>query len=192
MPSAPEKFATVTGTLKARVVPSPSWPAPLPPQHQTVSSARRAQVWWSPARTATASNRIFTGRAGGRGTTPPSPSSPALFQPQHQPVPSIQLALAVGAPAPDGAIAGARAGGDRARRHLGRRGRQRDHDRAGAAQAGAVAQLPVAVLAPAADDAGAIDGASVGLARRDGGDAAQVGHRGGRRVRRPRTAAQLT
>ena len=41
---------TVTGVEESVVVPSPSWPKVLFPQHCTVASARSAQLWSVPAR----------------------------------------------------------------------------------------------------------------------------------------------
>jgi hypothetical protein len=40
---------TSTGVLLSLVVPSPSWPAPLPPQHLTRPSLVTAQEWLAPA-----------------------------------------------------------------------------------------------------------------------------------------------
>ncbi len=40
---------TATGVVLLVVVPLPSWPLPLLPQHFTVASFSRAQVWEPPA-----------------------------------------------------------------------------------------------------------------------------------------------
>ena len=45
--------ATLTGEERSVVVPSPSWPRSLKPQHETVPSARSAHVWIVPAVIAT-------------------------------------------------------------------------------------------------------------------------------------------
>ena len=47
---APVSPVTVAGTVAGLVVPLPSWPSALRPQHRTEPSAVRvAQVWASPA-----------------------------------------------------------------------------------------------------------------------------------------------
>ena len=50
----PERPLTLTGVEESVVVPSPSWPALLYPQHVMVPPVRRAQVWWAPAAKAVA------------------------------------------------------------------------------------------------------------------------------------------
>ena len=49
IPSAPVMVATATGLGRFVFVPSPSWPAALPPQHSTVPSVSRAQLCDEPA-----------------------------------------------------------------------------------------------------------------------------------------------
>ena len=45
----PVRPLTLTGVEESVLVPSPSWPDWLSPQHLTVPPARRAQVWSLPA-----------------------------------------------------------------------------------------------------------------------------------------------
>jgi hypothetical protein len=74
----------VTGLGEFVVVPFPSCPHWLSPQHRTVPSPRSAQLWCHhPAVTATAPVIPLTGTGVVRRVVVPSPSCPDVFSPQH-------------------------------------------------------------------------------------------------------------
>src|SRR3990170_3387966 len=82
--------ATPTGTLLSVVVPFPSWPPPLLPQHLTPPPLVRAQVWLEPAAiAATPLARPQTSTGTPLAVAEPFPSSPWEFQPQPLPPPPI-------------------------------------------------------------------------------------------------------
>ena len=83
-----------TGTSRPSVVPSPSWPALLAPQHQPLPSLRTAHTCCAPAATATGSGIDGTRTGRGDDVPFPSPSSPAAPSPQHQ-SPSARVAAQV-------------------------------------------------------------------------------------------------
>src|SRR5262249_20963749 len=68
--------------------PSPSWPAPLSPQHRTVPSMSSAQVKNDPAASATAPLTPLTATGVSVGVVLPSPSCPEKLKPQHRTLPS--------------------------------------------------------------------------------------------------------
>src|SRR5262245_55934360 len=81
---------TCTGDGAVVVVPSPTAPALLPPQHQSVPSVLRAHVCPGPADTsATLAPSAVTWTGDTLFTVVPSPSCPAPLLPQHQRVPSV-------------------------------------------------------------------------------------------------------
>jgi len=93
--SNPSKSRTGTGDGRDPKEPSPSWPKPLAPQHDTEPSASMAQACPSPARdavlTVTATARVIPRRRAGaaRGSVVPSSGWPAaLLTPQHDTPPS--------------------------------------------------------------------------------------------------------
>ena len=93
--SNPSKSRTATGDGRDSKEPSPSWPKPLAPQHDTEPPTCMAQACPSPARdgvlTVTATAWVIPPRRAGaaRGSVVPSPSwSAALLAPQHDTPPS--------------------------------------------------------------------------------------------------------
>ncbi len=78
---------TMTGVEELVSVPVPSWPEPLYPQHVTLPSENRAQVWMFPAETAVAVVRP-TKTGVGAFIVVPLPSWPEPLYPQHATVPS--------------------------------------------------------------------------------------------------------
>src|SRR5688500_2572090 len=76
---------TETGDVRCVVVPSPSWPLPLAPQHRAVPLARSAQVELEPAEICTTSVRPKTavGVTTVEGEVLPIPICPLVFNPQH-------------------------------------------------------------------------------------------------------------
>src|SRR5690242_18309572 len=87
MAVTPDSPGTCTGTRRWVVVPSPSWPSPLPPQAHTVPPWRRANEWLLPAATAVmfVSSSACVGLR--RWVVVPSPSCPWLLLPQLHTVP---------------------------------------------------------------------------------------------------------
>src|SRR5262245_61217355 len=85
---------TATGVGLEVVVPLPSWPLPLAPQHETVLSVRRAQANALPADTqlAPVSPDTVTGEV--LFVVDPSPSWPETFSPQHAAAPVERAAQA--------------------------------------------------------------------------------------------------
>src|SRR5207237_1185347 len=84
---------TSTGVWRSVVVPSPSWPQSLLPQHLTPPALVRAQVWSPPAAIAAtplASPETSTGVW--RLVVVPSPSSPYSLSPQHLTRPALVIA----------------------------------------------------------------------------------------------------
>ena len=80
----PVSPTTSTGTVRSMVLPSPSSPNRLKPQHLTSPAVVSAQVWRPPtamAATPLVSPVTSTGLL--RCVVVPSPTSPVLFQPQH-------------------------------------------------------------------------------------------------------------
>jgi hypothetical protein len=76
--TASETPEGLTGVSRAVVVPSPSCPVALPPQHQAFPWDVSAQVWVAPALILIAVVRFCTGPGTGREVVIPSPSSPPL------------------------------------------------------------------------------------------------------------------
>src|SRR5205807_2509007 len=90
----------VTGTEEPVVVPFPSWPQSFVPEHFTVPSARRKQLWChQPAVTPTASVMPLTCTEVGARLVVPSPSCPDAFAPQQRTVPSARTAQVCSHPA---------------------------------------------------------------------------------------------
>src|SRR5262245_38077172 len=80
----PARFDTCTGLALLLVVPLPSWPCAFTPQHQTVPSAFKAQVWYAPAViwvTVPDSPTKSIGKGWMVAWLPPS--WPERFEPQH-------------------------------------------------------------------------------------------------------------
>src|SRR5262245_15870167 len=75
----------LTSTRRDRfvVVPSPSWPWTLFPQHHSAPLACRAQVWLSPAARATTLVKLLTGAGLSLPAVVPSPTCPAMLRPQQ-------------------------------------------------------------------------------------------------------------
>src|SRR3990172_8273091 len=104
---------TSTGVLLQVVVPLPSWPSSLEPQHLTPPPVVSAQVWLVPAATAltplarpeTSTGTLFS-------IVMPFPSSPLSLEPQHLPPPSLVSAQVWSAPAAIAVFAGLTASGD--------------------------------------------------------------------------------
>ena len=112
----PGAAMTVTGARLPAMVPSPSWPSELVPQHLTVSSNKRAQVWNHPAATERTPDsgvelpaRAMTVTGVRRSIAVPSPSCPPVpemavgslideFQPQHLTVLSTRTAQLCSSP----------------------------------------------------------------------------------------------
>ncbi len=86
-------IATCVGDrcLSVLAVPAPVSPFMFSPQHHSVPSFFRAQVWRPPTLTsATSASSLRTSTGNGLGSnTVPSPISPARLGPQHQSVPSV-------------------------------------------------------------------------------------------------------
>src|SRR5205823_835279 len=80
---------TCTGLARLIVVPSPSWPAQLPPQPQMVPSLFSARVCQPPAAMAVTPVRPVTCTGVVRLVVVPSPSWPWSFAPQAHTVPSL-------------------------------------------------------------------------------------------------------
>ena len=75
---------TATGTLRRVVVPSPSWPLLLKPQHSTAPACVSAQVWYEPMFTAaTPLPRPVTATGRELLALAPCPSWPEVPRPQH-------------------------------------------------------------------------------------------------------------
>jgi hypothetical protein len=84
----PVRPRTGAAVPRVAVLPSPSWPASLLPQHTSPPSVSRAQLCSSPV-TITAAVVTPTTRTGWRlSLIEPSPSWPALLRPQHDAAPS--------------------------------------------------------------------------------------------------------
>src|SRR5207244_1683517 len=91
---------TATGAWRWIVVPSPSWPEPLSPQHLTPPALVSAQVWPPPAEIAAtplASPEAATGAW--RWIVVPSPSWPTPLPPQHLTPPPLVSAQVCSSPA---------------------------------------------------------------------------------------------
>src|SRR2546430_17113024 len=73
--------------LNEVVAGSPSWPESLRPQHSSVPSGKRAQVWKPPPETAAAPPTPGTATRGAGLVVGPSPSRPEAFSPHHRTVP---------------------------------------------------------------------------------------------------------
>src|SRR5581483_3979247 len=92
---------TSTGVLRVVVVPSPSWPLKLMPQHLTPPAVVSAQVnslpamiWVTPLDRPTTSTGVVRGVA-----LVPSPSWPVRFSPQHLTPPALVSAQLCSPPA---------------------------------------------------------------------------------------------
>ena len=75
---------TLTGLLLVLVVPSPSWPFELPPQHTREASSSMAHAWSKPAVIVTAMRPVPMPIV--------LPLLPPLFWPQHLTEPSSSMA----------------------------------------------------------------------------------------------------
>ena len=75
---------TATGTEKALVVPSPSWPLPFAPQQSTAPLLRIAQVCWAPTVSAIGSVTIGTRAGVSAGSSLACASWPLPFPPQQK------------------------------------------------------------------------------------------------------------
>src|SRR5438093_1596453 len=73
---------------RSPVTAGPSWPALLRPQHWSVLSGKRAQVWKPPPEIATAPEIPATVTGVEALVTVPSPSWPDSFAPQQRTAPS--------------------------------------------------------------------------------------------------------
>src|SRR5262249_42867022 len=81
---------TSTGVRRSVVVPSPSWPNSLSPQHLTVLALVSAHVWKLPAAiAATPLPRPTTATGIERSVLVPSPSWPYELSPQHLTAPAV-------------------------------------------------------------------------------------------------------
>src|SRR5262245_10355758 len=84
---------TFTGSLESLIVPIPSAPDPLPPQHQSVPSLLRAQVCTPPALISATPvpSAVFRTAVGMciLEVAVPTPSCPLPLPPQHQTLPSL-------------------------------------------------------------------------------------------------------
>ena len=85
--TAPAIPVTCTGVVEVMVVPLPSCPNWLSPQHRTVPSPSTAHVWAPPPLTAATSVMPPTGTGVDERVKVPLPSCPWLFRPQHRSVP---------------------------------------------------------------------------------------------------------
>src|SRR5439155_12116393 len=91
---------TATGVWRSVVVPSPSWPSALRPQHLTPPALVSAQVWKSPAEiAATPLGSPETATGVWRSVIVPSPSWPEPLSPQHLTPPPLVSAQLCRAPA---------------------------------------------------------------------------------------------
>jgi len=95
----PMRVVTATGVELGVVVPSPSWPSSLPPQHPTVPSESSAQACSRPAEIATAPVRVGTLTGVEENVIGPEPSWPASLLPQHSTAPPTTSAHAYSSPA---------------------------------------------------------------------------------------------
>jgi hypothetical protein len=98
--STPKEAFTFTAVLEAVVVPSPSWPAALAPQHQSDWSSVTAQVWVFEVATATAPvsgvrSDLRTATGVVLWVIELSPSCPWMLPPQHQTPPFLIAQLEV-------------------------------------------------------------------------------------------------
>ena len=93
---------TGTGDRRSVVVPSPSWPALLPPQQRIVVSLRSAQPWVLPpvTRTQPTSVPTLTGDSVRPKPELPVPSWPEKPEPQHHREPSTRTAQLWKSPTP--------------------------------------------------------------------------------------------
>ena len=95
-----EAPVTATGTLLSVVVPSPSWPYSLKPQHWTPPSVVSAQVWYAPAAIASTSLEAPVTATGTLlSVVVPSPSWPFSLKPQHWTPPPVVSAQVWNPPA---------------------------------------------------------------------------------------------
>jgi hypothetical protein len=79
------------GTRRSSVVPSPTAPLSLRPQHHKVPGARSPQAFvWLPALIAIQSLKMPTGVGVCRSSFVPSPTPPKKFAPQHYAVPGAR------------------------------------------------------------------------------------------------------
>jgi hypothetical protein len=85
--TAPAIPTTCTGTADVVVVPSPSCPKSLSPQHRIVPLLNTAHVWAPPPLTAVTPVMPLTGREVDDWMKVPSPSCPWPFRPQQRSVP---------------------------------------------------------------------------------------------------------
>src|SRR2546428_5554873 len=91
---------TSTGVERSLVVPSPSSPSMLSPQHLTPPALVSAQVWKTPAAiAATPPPRPETSTGAWRSVVVPSPSWPERLKPQHLTPPALVSAHECDSPA---------------------------------------------------------------------------------------------
>jgi len=84
-----ESSFTFSGVEKVTViVPSPTSPPELLPQHHALPSLASPQVCVMPTAIEVHFNVVITGVGRSAAAFPPVPSSPAMFEPKHEAVPS--------------------------------------------------------------------------------------------------------
>src|SRR5262245_41377115 len=94
----PETYAGLTCMV---IVPSPTWPRSLRPQHHTLLAVNRMQVTSFPAVTARVPAKLLTTFTGVRRCmTVPSPDCPDAFAPQHETTLFVRTAHVCWLPAP--------------------------------------------------------------------------------------------
>jgi hypothetical protein len=99
MAATPLRPATATGVSTSVVVPLPIWPWVFLPQHLTVPSPDRAQVWLSLEARVLLPVSPDTGTGLALSVVVPLPSWPELFQPQQLTVQSVSNAQVCPLPA---------------------------------------------------------------------------------------------
>src|SRR5215210_6144624 len=90
---------TAEGWRRSDVVPSPSCPAELSPQHIALRLSTRPQVKFHPTSRLRKRRPPITGAGDDRSDDPPSPSCPCASEPQHHAAPSVSTAQVCAAPA---------------------------------------------------------------------------------------------
>src|SRR5215204_489876 len=90
---------TADGWRRSDVVPSPSCPAELSPQHIALRLSTSPQVKFHPTSKLRKRCPPITGTGDDRSVTPPSPSWPCASEPQHHAAPSVSTPQVCAAPA---------------------------------------------------------------------------------------------
>ena len=80
---------TFAGAARLSEVPSPTWPAALSPQAQSVPSSLTPSEWFAPAATPANPDPICAGAS--RSAVVPSPTWPLALPPHAQSVPSSRI-----------------------------------------------------------------------------------------------------